>query len=83
MESNKMSQINGYLFGNLGMTFCKGKKILWHSLAVGTEVDMHSIFFYGNTLKTTDGNHRDGLVLFPGMALHLILNITGVILLHR
>eukprot|EP00794_Sanderia_malayensis_P014203 gene14203-15685_t len=69
MESNKMHQINGYMYGNLkGLEFCKGQKILWHTFVVGTEVDMHSMYFHGNTFKTSDDNHKDSLTLFPGQA---------------
>eukprot|EP00794_Sanderia_malayensis_P014202 gene14202-15684_t len=66
MESNKMHQINGYMYGNLkGLEFCKGQKILWHTFVVGTEVDMHSIYFHGNTFNI-EGNRKDTLTLFPG-----------------
>ena len=65
-ESNKMHQINGKMYGNLeGLEFCQGEKILWHTLVVGTETDMHAIYFHGNDFDT-EGNHKDSLTLFPG-----------------
>ncbi len=66
MESNKMHQINGYMYGNLrGLDFCKGQRILWHTFVVGTEVDMHAIYFHGNTFEI-EGSRKDTLTIFPG-----------------
>ena len=70
MESNKMHQINGYMYGNLkGLEFCKEQSILWHTFVIGTEVDMHAIYFHGNTFESAVGNRKDSLVLFPGTRL--------------
>ncbi len=62
------------MYGNLkGLDFCKGQKILWHSFVIGTEVDMHAIYFHGNTFKTSDDNHKDSLALFPGDCLVIFI----------
>ncbi|XP_047462058.1 ferroxidase HEPHL1 [Mugil cephalus] len=65
VESNLMHAINGYVFGNLpGITLCQNRRVAWHLFAMGSEVDIHSAFFHGNTLL--DRGHRtDTLSLFP------------------
>uniref|UniRef100_A0AAQ4PIB5 ferroxidase n=1 Tax=Gasterosteus aculeatus aculeatus TaxID=481459 RepID=A0AAQ4PIB5_GASAC len=64
-ESNKMHAINGYMFGNLpGIKLCQDSTVAWHLVGMGNEVDIHSVFFHGNTLL--DRGHRtDVLSLFP------------------
>ncbi|KAK7889548.1 hypothetical protein WMY93_025108 [Mugilogobius chulae] len=65
IESNKMHAINGFVFGNLpGLSMCQGNRILWHLMALGNEVDMHSIHFHGQVL-TTQNHHTDTISLFP------------------
>ncbi|KAM6938704.1 ceruloplasmin isoform 2-T2 [Lycodopsis pacificus] len=66
IESNKMHGINGFLYGNLpGLSMCQGNKIHWHMIALGNEVDMHSVHFHGQIL-TTQNHHTDTISLFPG-----------------
>uniref|UniRef100_A0A3Q3VX61 ferroxidase n=1 Tax=Mola mola TaxID=94237 RepID=A0A3Q3VX61_MOLML len=65
MESNKMHGINGFLYGNLpGLSMCQGNKTHWHMIALGNEVDMHSVHFHGQIL-TTQNHHTDTVSLFP------------------
>uniref|UniRef100_A0A4W6F5T2 ferroxidase n=1 Tax=Lates calcarifer TaxID=8187 RepID=A0A4W6F5T2_LATCA len=65
IESNKMHGINGYLYGNLpGLSMCQGNTIHWHMLALGNEVDMHSVHFHGQIL-TVQNHHTDTVSLFP------------------
>ncbi|XP_028260436.1 ceruloplasmin [Parambassis ranga] len=65
IESNKMHGINGFLYGNLpGLSMCQGNKIHWHLMALGNEVDMHSIHFHGQIL-TVANRHTDTVSLFP------------------
>lgn len=67
MESNKMHQVNGYMYGNMdGLSVCNNKKVLWHAFAIGTEVDMHGIYFHGNAFSSDMEIHKDSLALFPG-----------------
>ena len=62
-----MHQINGKMYGSLGgLKFCKNSKILWHVFVVGTETDIHAVYFHGNEFEI-EGNHKDSLTLFPGM----------------
>lgn len=65
IESNKMHGINGYVYGNLpGLSMCQGNRIFWHLMALGNEVDMHSVHFHGQIL-TTQKHHTDTISLFP------------------
>ncbi|XP_028817452.1 hephaestin-like protein 1 isoform X3 [Denticeps clupeoides] len=65
IESNKMHAVNGYVYGNLpGLDLCEGEHVVWHMLAAGTEVDIHGIYFQGNTFRRHNTT-RDVLSLFP------------------
>ncbi|XP_019666136.1 ceruloplasmin-like [Felis catus] len=64
-ESNQMHSINGYMYGNLpGLDMCLGDNISWHVLSVGSEKDLHGIYFSGNTF-TSLGSRDDTIPLFP------------------
>uniref|UniRef100_A0AAY4ACI6 ferroxidase n=1 Tax=Denticeps clupeoides TaxID=299321 RepID=A0AAY4ACI6_9TELE len=63
--SNKMHAVNGFMYGNLpGLDMCKGDRVVWHLLGLGTEVDIHGIYFEGNTFQL-EGLTRDTLTVFP------------------
>ncbi|XP_018424392.1 PREDICTED: ceruloplasmin-like [Nanorana parkeri] len=50
-ESNLKHSINGYMFGNLpGLSVCDNTDVMWYIFAVGNEIDVHSIYFYGHVL---------------------------------
>ncbi|XP_048338188.1 hephaestin-like [Sphaerodactylus townsendi] len=60
-----MHAINGFLFSNLpDLDMCKGEKISWHLLGLGTETDVHGVAFQGNTVLM-DGMRKDTMSLFP------------------
>jgi FtsP/CotA-like multicopper oxidase with cupredoxin domain len=65
IESNLMHGINGLLWGNLaGLDMKKGKKVRWYVVGMGTEVDIHTPHWHGNTLL--EYNHRvDTTDVFP------------------
>ncbi|XP_062998189.1 hephaestin [Elgaria multicarinata webbii] len=64
-ESNKMHAINGYIFGNLPeMTMCAGDHVSWHLFGMGSETDVHTAFFHGQTLIVR-GHRSDVVSLFP------------------
>uniref|UniRef100_A0A0B8RUW1 Ceruloplasmin n=1 Tax=Philothamnus irregularis TaxID=1899461 RepID=A0A0B8RUW1_9SAUR len=64
-ESNKMHSINGYMYGNQkGLEMCLGERVSWHLISIGTEVDIHGIYFSGNTF-VTQGTRKDTANLFP------------------
>ncbi|RXN25751.1 hephaestin 1 [Labeo rohita] len=64
-DSNKMHTVNGYMYGNLpGLDLCNGEHTMWHILGLGTKVDIHGVYFEGNTFQR-DGMNRDTLSVFP------------------
>jgi hephaestin len=64
-ESNQMHAINGYVFGNLkGLTMNKGDRVRWYVMAMGTEVDLHTPHWHGNTV-VTGGMRADVVSLLP------------------
>ncbi|XP_063169509.1 hephaestin isoform X1 [Candoia aspera] len=64
-ESNRMHAINGYVFGNLPeITMCAGDLVSWHLFGMGSEIDVHTAFFHGQTLITR-GHRTDVANLFP------------------
>jgi manganese oxidase len=65
VESNKMHSINGYVFGNLpGLTMRKGERVRWYVMAMGTEFDVHTPHWHGNTV-VTGGMRADVVSLMP------------------
>uniref|UniRef100_A0A452RR96 Plastocyanin-like domain-containing protein n=1 Tax=Ursus americanus TaxID=9643 RepID=A0A452RR96_URSAM len=64
-KSNQMYSINGYMYGNLpGLDMCLGDNVSWHILSVGSEKDLHGIYFSGNTF-TSLGSRDDTITVFP------------------
>lgn len=50
-ESNLMHAINGYLWGNVpNMTVKIGERVRWYLIGMGTEVDLHTPHWHGNTV---------------------------------
>ncbi|XP_072514290.1 ferroxidase HEPHL1 [Salminus brasiliensis] len=73
VESNKMHAVNGYMYGNLpGLEVCEGDRVRWHMLGLGTEVDVHTVYFQGNTFRK-EGTTRDTLTLFPHTSLSVYM----------
>lgn len=67
-EANLMHSMNGYLYGNLPletMTMKKGENVRWYVMALGTEVDLHTPHWHGNTLLTMGGMRTDVLDVLP------------------
>jgi hephaestin len=66
-ESNLMHSINGYNYGNGPVpTMVKGQRVRWYTFTLGTEVDLHTPHWHGNT-ETTNGMRSDMIQLMPGM----------------
>lgn len=60
--------VNGYMYGSQpGLSMCKKDRVSWHLIGMGTDTDMHGVYFQGNTIHLR-GTHRDSLALFPHMA---------------
>jgi len=65
IESNLMHSINGYVFGNMPlMKMKKGDKVRWYLLGMGTEVDLHTPHWHGNTVMI-GGMRADTVELLP------------------
>ncbi|KAG5186637.1 hypothetical protein JKP88DRAFT_254455 [Tribonema minus] len=72
-ESNLMHNINGRFFGNLnGLDMYVGERIRWFVAAFGTEVNLHTAHFHGNTL-TMDNHRKDVVDLLPATFRTLIM----------
>uniref|UniRef100_A0A3B3DN56 Uncharacterized protein n=1 Tax=Oryzias melastigma TaxID=30732 RepID=A0A3B3DN56_ORYME len=69
-ESNKMHgrSVNGYMYGNLpGLEMCAGDRVVWYTFGLGTEADIHGVYFEGNTFQR-QSTTRDTVSLFPHTA---------------
>ena len=65
LESNLMHSVNGFVYGNLpGLTMKAGQKVRWYVMAMGTEVDIHTPHWHGNTV-TWMGMRTDVISLMP------------------
>jgi manganese oxidase len=69
VESNLMHSINGYIFGNQPMQKMKvGEHVRWYVMALGTEVDLHTPHWHGNTVLVA-GHRTDVVELLPASML--------------
>ena len=67
VESNLKHSINGYVYGNMPMiTIKEGEKVRWYVTDLGTEVDLHTPHWHGNTVLVM-GLRTDMVMLLPGM----------------
>ena len=65
IESNLMHAINGFVYGNLpGLTMQEGERVRWYLMGMGTEVDLHTPHWHGNT-ATAAGMRTDVVNLLP------------------
>ena len=64
-ESNLMHSINGRVYGNLPMlTMSRGERVRWYLIGMGTEVDLHTPHWHGNTVLE-NGIRNDVVELLP------------------
>jgi hypothetical protein len=64
-ESNLMHGINGFVYGNQpGQTMKNGEHVRWYLIGMGTEVDLHTPHWHGNTVLW-NGNRVDVMELMP------------------
>jgi hephaestin len=83
-ESNLMHSINGYVYGNQPMmTAHVGDRVRWYVMGMGTEVDLHTPHFHGNTV-TVNGMRTDVLSLLPAsmVVADMVPDDPGIWLLH-
>lgn len=66
VESNLMHAINGYVYGSLPVPVMeRGERVRWYLLDLGTEVDLHTAHWHGNTALVR-GVRTDVVELMPG-----------------
>ena len=83
-ESNLMHSINGYVFGNQPMiTVHKGQHVRWYVMCMGTEVDLHTPHWHGNTV-TVNGMRMDTVSLLPATMIvaDMVPDDPGIWLFH-
>jgi hephaestin len=90
-ESNLMHNINGYVFGNQplgtaageGMTVKQGQHVRWYLMSMGTEVDLHTPHWHGNTV-VANGMRTDVVSLLPAqmMTADMTPDNAGIWLFH-
>jgi manganese oxidase len=84
LESNLMHSVNGFVYGNLpGLTLQAGQHVRWYTMALGTEVDLHTPHWHGQTL-TQMGMRTDATELLPGSmrTLDMVPDEPGTWLFH-
>ena len=83
-ESNLMHGINGLVFANLdGLTMRQGERVRWYAMSLGTEVDLHTPHWHGNTGLMT-GRRVDVVELLPASTrvLDMIADSPGIWMYH-
>jgi hypothetical protein len=83
-ESNLMHSVNGYVFGNQPMiTMRAGQRVRWYVMSMGTEVDLHTPHWHGNTVSVA-GMRMDSVNLLPAsmVVADMVPDNTGVWLFH-
>ncbi|MCH2374415.1 MAG: multicopper oxidase domain-containing protein [Planctomycetes bacterium] len=64
-EGHLMHAINGTIFGNLpGLTMTQGERVRWYLVGLGTEVDIHTPHWHGETVLH-EGRRTDVINLMP------------------
>lgn len=61
------------MYGNLkGLSMCKGDKVSWHLSGLGSETDIHGLYFEGNRFLYQD-TRRDTINVFPHISHTVIM----------
>ena len=84
LEHNLKHSINGYLYGNMPVvTLERGQHVRWYVMSMGTEVDLHTPHWHGNTV-TVGGMRMDVVDLLPATMViaDMVPDNPGVWLLH-
>lgn len=64
-EGHLKHAINGLIFGNLqGLSVNEGDRVRWHLIGMGTEVDIHTAHWHGQTVLD-HGRRTDVIELLP------------------
>jgi manganese oxidase len=77
-ESGLMHTINGYIFGNLqGLEATQGDTIRWHLIGMGSEIDLHTVHWHGETVL--DGGRRTDVInLLPSTMVSVTMEASNV-----
>lgn len=84
VESNRMHSINGYVYGNGPlMTMRQDERVRWYLMSMGTEVDLHTPHWHGNTV-TAAGMRTDVVNLLPAtmVTADMVPDAPGIWLFH-
>jgi hephaestin len=84
VESNLMHAVNGYVYGNgPAVRLTKGQRTRWYLMAMGTEVDVHTPHWHGNTV-VANGMRTDVVSLLPAgmLSADMTPDATGSWLFH-
>jgi len=84
VESNLMHSINGVVFANLeGLEMRQCQRVRWYVFALGTEVDLHSAHWHGNT-GLLNGRRMDVVELLPaaGRVVDMVPDSAGTWMFH-
>ena len=79
-----MHSINGYVFGDQPMiTIHRGEHVRWYVMSMGTEVDLHTPHWHGNTV-TVNGMRMDVVSLLPAtmVVADMVPDDAGIWLFH-
>lgn len=87
LESNKMHAINGKLYANLkGLTMYQGERVAWYMLAMGQDIDLHTVHFHAESFLYRNGEsyRADVVDLFPGTfeVVEMVASNPGTWLMH-
>lgn len=83
-ESGLKHSINGFIFGNLkGYESRLGERVRWHLVALGNEVDLHTVHWHGQTVLDS-GRRTDVVELLPASmkSVDMVPRSPGSWLLH-
>jgi len=84
-EGNLEHAINGYVSGNLtGLSMHSGERVRWYVVSLGTEVDLHTPHWHGQTLTLEGRTTLDVVELLPASAkvADMVADNPGTWLLH-
>ncbi|XP_065756675.1 hephaestin isoform X9 [Phocoena phocoena] len=79
--------INGKLYANLrGLTMYQGERVAWYMLAMGQDIDLHTVHFHAESFLYRSGEsyRADVVDLFPGTfeVVEMVTSNPGTWLLH-
>jgi manganese oxidase len=84
VDSNQKRAINGYLFANLpGLDMHLGERVRWYVIGLGSESDLHTPHWHGNTV-TVGGRREDTVEVLPATTVvaDMIPDDAGVWMFH-